>query len=47
MPYFCGSNQRFTNLVNSDAWKSDVEAKIAAKGFKALYYVVIDLFSPH
>lgn len=42
MPYFCGSNQRFTNLVNSDAWKSDVEAKIAAKGFKALYYVVID-----
>ena len=22
MPYFCGSNQRFTNLVTSDAWKS-------------------------
>jgi TRAP-type C4-dicarboxylate transport system substrate-binding protein len=42
MPYFCGSNQRFTNLVHSDAWKSDVEAKVAEKGFKALFYVVID-----
>lgn len=42
MPYFCGSNQRFTNLVNSAAWKSDVEANVEAKGFKALFYVVID-----
>jgi TRAP-type C4-dicarboxylate transport system substrate-binding protein len=42
MPYFCGSNQRFTNLVNSNAWKSDVESKVEAKGFKALFYVVID-----
>jgi len=42
LPYFCGSNQRFTNLVNSKAWKSDVHPKIAAKGFKPLFYVVID-----
>lgn len=42
MPYFCGSNQRFTNLVHSDAWKTDVEAKVAEKGFKALFYIVID-----
>ncbi|MCP5074521.1 MAG: TRAP transporter substrate-binding protein [Rhodobacteraceae bacterium] len=42
MPYFCGSNQRFTNLVHSDAWKGDVESKVEAKGFKALFYVVID-----
>jgi TRAP-type C4-dicarboxylate transport system substrate-binding protein len=42
MPYFCGSNQRFTNLVNSDAWKGDVHPKIEASGFKALFYVVID-----
>ena len=42
MPYFCGSNQRFTNLVNSPAWKADVEANVEAKGFKALFYVVID-----
>jgi TRAP-type C4-dicarboxylate transport system substrate-binding protein len=42
MPYFCGSNQRFVNLVNSDAWKRQVDPKIAAKGFKPLFYVVID-----
>jgi TRAP-type C4-dicarboxylate transport system substrate-binding protein len=42
MPYFCGSNQRFINLVHSDAWKGDVESKVEAKGFKALFYVVID-----
>lgn len=42
MPYFCGSNQRFTNLVTSDAWKSTVHPNIEAAGFKALFYVVID-----
>lgn len=42
LPYFCGANQRFVNLVNSDAWKAEVHPKIEAKGFKALFYVVID-----
>ena len=42
LPYFCGSNQRFTNLVSSDAWKSEVHPKVEAAGFKALWYVVID-----
>lgn len=42
MPYLCGSNQRFTNLVNSDFWKSTVEPKVEANGFKALFYVNID-----
>ncbi len=42
LPYFCGANQRFVNLVNSDVWKQQVDPKISAKGFKALFYVVID-----
>ncbi len=42
MPYFCGSNQRFTNLVNSDQWKKAIDPKVEAKGFKTLFYVVID-----
>lgn len=42
LPYFCGANQRFTNLVSSDAWKTEVHPKIEAKGFKTLFYVVID-----
>ncbi len=42
LPYFCGANQKFVNLVNSDAWKSEVHPLVEAKGFKALWYVVID-----
>ncbi len=42
LPYFCGANQRFVNLVNSDAWKKEVHPKVEASGFKALFYVVID-----
>jgi len=42
LPYFCGANQKFTNLVTSDAWKAEVHPKVEASGFKALFYVVID-----
>ena len=30
MPYLCGSNQRFTNLVNSDTWAAEVHPKVEA-----------------
>jgi TRAP-type C4-dicarboxylate transport system substrate-binding protein len=42
IPYWCGENQRFMNLVTSDAWKKEVNPKVAAKGFKILWYVCID-----
>ena len=42
MPYLCGSNQRFTNLVTSDFWNTEVHPKVEANGFKALFYVNID-----
>lgn len=42
MPYLCGSNQRFTNLVTSDAWKNEVHPKVEEAGFKALFYINID-----
>jgi len=42
LPYFCGANQKFVNLVNSDAWKAEVDPQVEAKGFKPLWYVVID-----
>jgi TRAP-type C4-dicarboxylate transport system substrate-binding protein len=42
LPYFCGANQKFVNLVTSDTWKSEVHPKIEAAGFKPLFYVVID-----
>ncbi len=42
MPYLCGANQRFVNLVSSDHWRSTVNPLVEAKGFKPLWYVVID-----
>jgi len=42
LPYWCGENQRFVNLVTSDAWKKEVDSRVEAKGFKPLWYVVID-----
>ncbi len=42
MPYLCGSNQRFTNLVTSDYWNAEVHPQVEAAGFKALFYVNID-----
>ena len=42
MPYLCGSNQRFTNLVTSNFWNAEVHPKVEAAGFKALFYVNID-----
>jgi TRAP-type C4-dicarboxylate transport system substrate-binding protein len=42
LPYFCGANQKFVNLVTSNSWKSIVHPQIEAKGFKPLFYVVVD-----
>lgn len=42
LPYFCGANQSFVNLVTSNAWKREVEVKVESKGFKPLFYIVID-----
>ncbi|MEH0021444.1 MAG: TRAP transporter substrate-binding protein [Desulfobacter sp.] len=42
IPYWCGENQKFVNLVTSRAWKDEINPKIEAKGFKALWYVTID-----
>lgn len=42
IPYWCGYNQEFVNLVTSDAWKSVVHAKAEERGFKILLYLVLD-----
>jgi len=42
LPYLCGSNQRFVNMVTSDHWKKTVDPLVESKGFKPLWYVVID-----
>jgi TRAP-type C4-dicarboxylate transport system substrate-binding protein len=42
LPYWCGENQRFVNLVTSDAWDQEVNSRVRAKGFKPLFYFCID-----
>ena len=42
IPYWCGENQNFVNLVTSNAWKQEVNPKVAKRGFKVLWYVTID-----
>jgi len=42
IPYWVGENQSFVNLVTSDVWKKEVDAKVAKKGFKPLFYFCID-----
>lgn len=42
IPYWCGHNQEFVNLVTSDAWKKVVHPKAEERGFKILLYLVLD-----
>ncbi len=42
IPYWCGKNQQAVNLVTSQAWADEVNPKIEARGFKALWYVTVD-----
>ena len=42
MPYLCGSNQRFVNLVTSEVWNNQVTQSIEARGFHPMLYFCID-----
>lgn len=42
LPYFCGANQNFVNLVTSETWRNAIHPQVEAKGFKPLWYIVID-----
>lgn len=42
IPYWVGPNQKFVNLVTSEAWKSEVDSRVVAKGFTPMFYFCID-----
>ena len=42
IPYWCGDNQRFANLVTSRAWNDEITPKVMAKGYKPLFYFTVD-----
>ena len=42
IPYWCGDNQRFANLVTSKTWNDEITPKVVAKGYKPLFYFTVD-----
>jgi TRAP-type C4-dicarboxylate transport system substrate-binding protein len=42
LPYWCGENQKFVNLVTSDVWQQEVVKRVETKGFKPLFFFCID-----
>lgn len=42
IPYWANTNQKFTNLVTSAAWKENVHKKVNDRGFEVLLYLVLD-----
>jgi TRAP-type C4-dicarboxylate transport system substrate-binding protein len=38
IPYWCGENQKFANLVTSRAWNDEITPKVLSKGYKPMYY---------
>lgn len=42
IPYWCGENQKFANLVTSGAWNDEITPKVMAKGYKPMFYFTVD-----
>lgn len=42
IPFWCGENQRFANLVTSAAWNGEITPKVTVKGFKPMFYYTVD-----
>ncbi len=42
IPYWCGENQKFANLVTSAAWNDEITPKVLDKGYKPIFYYTVD-----
>ncbi len=42
IPFWCGENQRFANLVTSRAWDKDITPKVITRGYKPIFYFTVD-----
>jgi TRAP-type C4-dicarboxylate transport system substrate-binding protein len=42
IPYWCGENQKFANLVTSAAWNDEITPKVVEKGYKPMFYYTVD-----
>lgn len=42
IPFWCGENQKFANLVTSAAWNDEITPKVTGKGYKPMFYFTVD-----
>lgn len=42
IPFWCGENQRFANLVTSRAWDKEISPKVVGRGYKPMFYFTVD-----
>jgi TRAP-type C4-dicarboxylate transport system substrate-binding protein len=42
LPYWCGENQKFVNLVTSKTWNDQVNSRVREKGVEPMFYFCID-----
>lgn len=42
IPFWCGENQKFANLVTSKAWADEVNPRVAAKNYRPMFYYTVD-----
>ena len=42
IPFWCGDNQRFANLVTSRAWSDEITPKVNGKNYKPMFYYTVD-----
>ena len=42
IPFWCGENQRFANLVTSTVWDGEITPKVTVKGYKPMFYFTVD-----
>lgn len=42
IPFWCGQNQQFANLVTSATWNNEITPKVTVKGYKPMFYFNID-----
>lgn len=42
IPFWCGDNQKFANLVTSKIWDDEISPKVNAKGYKTMFYYTVD-----
>lgn len=42
IPFWCGENQKFANLVTSAAWNNEITPKVTVKGYKPMFYFTVD-----